>query len=151
MSMQVRRRHIPANILIALVIGAWPASAPGATKPERATTASSCGNLSVNAGRYGGRQALRVIVLGRDNCSEATRVTRAFFGKMATNQCGRLNNFCDLTFPGGWSCSIFFAAESRETGGASARCYQTKTATKVRLYPITSHKSAFTTPRGAAP
>jgi hypothetical protein len=60
-------------------------------------------------------------------------VVRAYFSKMAAGDCGKLNNFCNLQFPGGWDCSIFFATESQETGGAIAGCAR-KTGAKIRLY-----------------
>ena len=79
---------------------------------------------------------MRIVALGRVSCGEARDLARVYFARMAAGRCGRLNNFCDLTLPKGWSCSIFFAAESREAGGASSGCFRAATAAKVRFYEV---------------
>jgi hypothetical protein len=78
------------------------------------------------------RETLRIKVLGGVSCREATRLTRTYFADMASGRCGRANNFCDLELPGGWSCSLFFVAESREAGGAGAGC--ARGSARVRIY-----------------
>jgi hypothetical protein len=95
--------------------------------------AAACSNLTVNAGKYGGKQTLRFALKGHVSCSEAHHVVEAFYRKAAANRCGFHNMYCNLQFSGGWDCSFFFATESKETGGAIAGCARSAR-DKVRLY-----------------
>lgn len=85
---------------------------------------------------------MRVVALGRVSCREALHLARAYYGRLAANRCGRLNNFCDLALPGGWSCSIFFAPESRKAGGAGAGCFRASSGAKVRFYSAGTARGA---------
>src|SRR5436305_5095522 len=107
--------------LFAATVAAATMICLAATAPSQAATAArSCSTVTLNAGHYGGLQSVRVAKLGRVSCREALHLARVYYGRLAANRCGRLNNFCNLRLSGGWSCSVFFAAESKEAGGASA-------------------------------
>lgn len=113
----------------------WAAGVTGALASVGATASAKCSTVKVNPGeRYGGRQTLRVATVGRVSCGKARHLTGAYFHKLGAGECGRLNNFCDLTLAGGWSCSLFFATETQETGGAIAGC--ARGAERVRMYPV---------------
>jgi hypothetical protein len=111
-------------------------SGRSAQATARGEAASACSAETVNAGRYGGEQTLRFVLIGSASCSKARRLVHAYYSKMAAGGCGRLNNFCNLQFSGGWDCSLFFATESEETGGAIAGC--ARTGAKIRLYRVNS-------------
>lgn len=117
-----------ATVGTVVALAVIPAGSPSAS----GRVAKACPNQAVNGGKVLGRETLRVVVIGRVSCREAHRRVSAYFHQMAAGGCGKLNNFCDLSFPGGWACSIFFAAESRETGGAIAGCAHNHA--RIRLY-----------------
>ena len=118
-----------AAIILVLALTGTGAQASGAR------IASACPKETVNGANVG-KLTLRFVLIGRVSCDKARRLARAYFNKRAAGQCGKQNNFCVLQFPGGWDCSIFFAAESQETGGATAGCAQT--GAKIRLYKATN-------------
>jgi hypothetical protein len=135
-SMRKRLCFVPVIVLVALALMSTGA---GATGDGQAT--SACSNVTVNGGKYVGQLTLTFGLVGRVSCNEAHSVVRAYFRKMAAGQCGAQNNFCNLQFAGGWDCSIFFATESQETGGAIYGC--ARPGAKIRLYkaspPATTH------------
>lgn len=100
---------------------------------EGARTASSCSNLTLNAGTYGGKKTLRLVAIGV-SCTKGRHLAEAFYRRAAGGGCGSHNQYCNLTLSGRWKCSFFFATESKETGGAISGCAHTGRE-KVRLYP----------------
>ena len=134
----------PPHRIVAMLAAAAVAAAAGTSLgalgiASAATTARSCSTLTLNAGRYGGVQAVRVVTLGRVSCGEGLHLAKVYWGKLAANRCGRVNNFCNLNLPGGWSCGMFFATESKEAGGASAGCFRASNGAKVRFYATAAH------------
>jgi hypothetical protein len=127
---------VVAVALLGALLAAGTPGALGATGAGgEASASASCSTVRVNPGkRYGGKQRLRVKAVGRVSCGKARHLTRAYYHKMGAGKCGRLNNFCDLSLAGGWSCSLFFATETQETGGAIAGC--ARRSARVRMYPV---------------
>ncbi len=120
---------------VVLLAALWTAGVTGALASVSASASARCSTVKVNPGkRYGGKQTLRVATVGRVPCGKARHLTRAYFRKMGAGKCGHLNNFCDLRLAGGWSCSLFSAIETQETGGAIAGC--ARRAERVRMYPV---------------
>lgn len=113
-------------LALALIATGAPASA------ERGRAASVCSKLTVNAGRYGGKQTVRVVLIGRVSCAHAHGLVGSFYHMVASGRCEGAH--CNVRLPGGWDCSFFSAAESRETGGAISGCFHTSRE-KIRLYP----------------
>jgi hypothetical protein len=109
---------------------------------DGARTASSCPNLTVNAGSYGGKQALRLVAIGV-SCAKGRHLAEGFYRKVASGACKTGGAHCNLQFPGSWDCSMFFAAERNETGGAISGCARTERE-KIRLYPTKRHPSKAT-------
>ena len=132
--MRTRLGVISVGIIVALALLASGAQATGGGR-----VASACSNETVNGGRYVGKLTLRFGLIGSVSCNEAHSVVRAYFRKMAAGQCGAQNNFCNLQFAGGWDCSIFFATESQEAGGAIYGC--ARPGAKIRLYKVSSPAS----------
>ena len=129
-------RKGPSFIPVAVIVALAFVTPCVAASDRGGRVASVCSNVTVNGGKYVGQLTLRFVLIGRVSCSEARRLVRAYFRKMAAGQCGVQNNFCNLQFPGGWDCSIFFATESQETGGAVAGCARSEHE-KIRLYKVT--------------
>jgi hypothetical protein len=100
---------------------------------EGARTAGSCPNLTVNAGKYGGKKTLRLVAIGV-SCTKGRHLAEAFYRKAAGGGCESHGVHCDLSFPGRWNCGFFFATETKETGGAISGCFHTSRE-KLRLYP----------------
>jgi hypothetical protein len=122
--------------LVAVVVaGLAPASSTGRVT-NQAKSKAGCPPVHLN-GRQGG-ETVRFRRIGHVSCATAHRLARDYFHKIATGQCGQLNNFCDLTIRG-WACSIFFATESRQAGGASAGCSQERGGAKVRFFTSRAH------------
>jgi hypothetical protein len=115
----------------ALLFGAARASARSA----------ACAREQVNAGKYLGELTLRFGLIGHVSCTAAHHLARTYFHKFATGQCGQQNNFCDLTF-NGWSCSLFFATEVQQTGGAKAGCAREHGGARVRFYWASAQQRA---------
>jgi hypothetical protein len=93
--------------------------------------------------RSSGRKAEAAVQAARPRLlREGDRLVRVYFHTMGTGGCGQLNNFCLLSFPGGWSCSIFSAGESQQAGGAMAGC--ARTGAKIRLFKARRTRSART-------
>jgi hypothetical protein len=130
---------IPVGIVVALALMVTGASATNGG----GRVATACSNVTVNGGRYVGKLTLRFGLIGRVSCNEAHSVVRAYYRKMAAGRCGAQNNFCNLQFIGGWDCSIFFAAETKETGGAIAGC--ARPGAKIRLYKAARPTGTHTT------
>jgi len=106
----IRTVVVVAAILVGVLV---------ATSPAGAARVRSCPKVTVNGGKnFGGRTALLVKVLGHVSCAKAHRVTRAWYRRIAAGDCALGGNFCLLSVPGGWSCSIFPSAEEAQTGGA---------------------------------
>lgn len=134
--MPKRRVRICVVLLLALALLSTGAMASGAS------AATACSGLSVNTGHSPGKKAVRLTLIGRVSCVEAHRLVTSWFGKVAAGRCGRANNFCNLQFPGGWDCSFFFAAESREAAGATAGCARVhggRVDAKIRIYENGAH------------
>jgi hypothetical protein len=125
---------ISVGVALAVSLLVMPAGATGAGR-----AASACPNATVNGGKDVGNLTLRFVLLGSVSCDEAHRLIRAFFSHAATGPCE--GTLCLTAFPGSWTCGYFFAAESKETGGAIAGCYQTTTGVRVRVYKA-SHVTA---------
>jgi hypothetical protein len=134
--MRIRLGVISVGIIVALALLASGAQATGGGR-----VASACSNETVNGGRYVGKLTIRLGLVGRVSCDEAHRVIRTYFREMSAGHCGVQNNFCDLVLPGGWGCSIFPAAEEKETSGAFVGCYEMATGAKIRVYKVSRPKS----------
>jgi hypothetical protein len=105
----------------------------GAQATRGARIASTCSNETVNGGKYIGELTLRFGLIGSVTCDEAHRLVRAFFGKLASPECGTPKNFGSCIgqqFPGGWGCEIF--SEAQQMGGVIAAC--ARTGATIRLY-----------------
>jgi hypothetical protein len=112
---------------------------------EGARTARSCPNLTVNAGKYGGKKTLRLVAIGV-SCTKGRHLAEAFYRKAAGGGCKSHGVHCDLSFPGRWNCGFFFATETKETGGAISGCFHTRRE-KIRLYPTKGRRpSSFMSP-----
>ena len=85
---------------------------------------------------------MRFVLLGSVSCAEAHQVVGAYFRKMRTGQCGRLNNFCALTLPGSWYCSIFSAGVSATAGGAMLGCANPRTSARIRVFNVAGGRAA---------
>jgi hypothetical protein len=121
----IRTVAVVAAILVGVLV---------ATSPAGAARVRSCPKVTVNGGKdFGGRTALLVKVLGNVSCAKARRVTRAWYRRIAAGDCALGGNFCLLSVPGGWSCSIVPAAEEAQTGGAPLGC--ARGSARIRLYP----------------
>lgn len=131
-----------------VVAAAIPAAPVPAHASGYASASAACSSVRVDAGRYGGKQTLRVVTIGRVSCPSARHVTRLYYRRMAAGKCGRLNNFCDLILPGGWSCSIFSATEVQETGGAGVGC--ARGSARIRLFGTNSASRVARTGTSAA-
>jgi hypothetical protein len=142
---RIARMTVMTGVLIAALA---PASS-AIPVTSRAESASACAHESVNGGRYVGPLTLRFGLVGHVSCATARRLARSYFHKVATGQCGQLNNFCDLEVDG-WSCSIFFATESQETGGAAAGCAEAHGGAKVRFYRLGGEGQSAETVRTVA-
>lgn len=102
-----------------------------------AGASSACPNETVEIGLPPEEVTLRVVSKGSVSCDKALRLTHAYFHDAASGKrCEGTR--CIIQYSGRWSCSYFSAAESQETGGAIAGCYQTSTRARVRLYEIPS-------------
>jgi hypothetical protein len=95
--------------------------------------ARACSTLRLDVGEPLGRVTVRFKLFGHVTCAKAHSRARAYFRKVVAHQCGRLNNFCNLSFAGGWNCSIFSAGESQTAGGAFAGCARSAR-TKFRMF-----------------
>jgi hypothetical protein len=127
-------RKVVSITTVAIVVAlaaAGSAAAFGAIGNSKA--APVCSNETVEVAHVG-KLTIRFGLMGRVSCGEAHRVIRKYFHEMSAGHCGALNNFCDLALSGGWDCSIFPAAEEKETGGAFAGCYRMTTGGRIRLY-----------------
>ena len=135
--MVIAERRAGVGFVVLVVCIALAALGSGASVSQAATT---CSNQTVDGGRFVGKVTLRVVLIGRVSCERAHRVVRAYYRKMAAGGCGQLNNFCALSFPGGWSCSIFSFGVSQTAGGAGAGCARAAPAAKIRLYKTAGHR-----------
>ena len=120
-----RLGFIPVGIVIALALAL---TSTGAQATGGGRIASTCSNETVNGGKYVGELTVRFVLTGSVTCDEAHRLVRAYFGKLAAAQCGKLNNFavCDLQLAGGWGCEFYPPGEKRiEQGGVIAACGRT--------------------------
>jgi hypothetical protein len=131
-------------VLVGLVAAALASTSSAAPVMGRARSAAACAPVRVNGGQGVGTQTVRFKLIGHVSCATAQGLARTYFHKIATGQCGQLNNFCDLRL-GGWDCSIFFATESQETGGASAGCARERGSARVRFYTSSPHHQAAET------
>jgi hypothetical protein len=122
--------------------------APGSGGGSVSEAATRCSNLTVDGGRFVGELTLRVVLLGRVSCAKAHRVVRAYYRKIKAGRCSEGGNFCLLSFPGGWSCSIFSYGVSQTAGGAMAGCAKARSGARIRLYKArpTSHLKQFLSP-----
>jgi hypothetical protein len=108
-----------AGLAGAAAFAAFANAAPGV--PVGVPAAAGCANLTLDIGAPLGRIPVRFVLIGNVTCIKAHSLARAYFRKLAARQCGELNNFCNLRFPGGWACSVFPAAQSRGAIGGCAR------------------------------
>lgn len=136
------KRIVLAALVVCLALVALAPSASGG--------APKCSNLTVSAGPSVGKLTVRLGLLGHVSCATAQRVVKRYFKRLNAGQCGELNNFCALTFPDGWSCSIFPAALEKSLGGAFVGCATSDT-TKVRVFKAkrktgTLHLAQFLSP-----
>lgn len=129
--MAVADRRAGVGLVVLVVCLALAALGSGGAVSQAATR---CSNQTVDGGRFVGKLTLRVVRLGHVSCAKAHRVVRAYYRKMAAGECGELNNFCALSFPGGWSCSIFSFGVSQTAGGAMAGCARGTPKARIRLY-----------------
>jgi hypothetical protein len=125
--MRARQGFTAAGVVVALALSVTAAQATS----EAPRSAAACSNQTLTLN--GKPTALRFGLIGNVTCSEAHSVVRAYLLKEEARQCGDDNNFCNLTFPGGWSCSIFFATESEEAGGAVFGCARSDARIRVFL------------------
>src|SRR5437879_3201455 len=114
-------RIVRMTIMVGVAIAMLASSSSAARVTTRATSTAACAKEQVNGGQYLGELTLRFGLIGRVSCATAHRLAHTYFHKFATGQCGQQNNFCNLTFDG-WSCSLFFATEVQQAGGAKAGC-----------------------------
>lgn len=129
--MRARHGFVAGGVVVALALSVTTAQA---TDGARSVTA--CSNQTLT---YAGKPtALRFGLIGNVSCSEAHRVVRDYLLKEEGGQCGTGNNFCNLSFPGGWNCSIFFATESQEAGGAAFGCARSDA--KIRVFVASAKK-----------
>ena len=101
--------------------------------------ATTCSNQTVDGGRFVGKLTLRVVLIGRVSCAKAHSLVRTYYRRMAAGDC-EANNFCLLSFPGGWNCSIFSFGQSQTAGGAMAGCARGGAGPKIRLYKARSDR-----------
>jgi hypothetical protein len=127
------RRAAGSAAVVAVVLGVAAGAAPVVHGSPASHGAAACSSISVDGGKYLGRLTLRLVLFGPVTCDKAHRLVRAYFRKYAAGQCGKDNNFCNLSFAGGWTCSFFSAGESQTAGGAFAGCARSAH-TKIRLY-----------------
>ncbi len=129
--MRARHGFIAGGVVVALALSVTAAQAT-----ERARSVAACSNQTLS---FAGKPtALRFGLIGNVSCSEAHSVVRAYLLKEEGGQCGHDNNFCNLSFPGGWDCSIFFATESQQTGGAVFGCARSDA--KIRVFKASAGK-----------
>jgi hypothetical protein len=144
----MRSRLSVAVLAIAFAI-TLATSAPAAHGSGRrlgaARLATACPNLSVYAGKVTGTLNLRFQLNGAVSCQEAHRLIAEFFKRAVAGRCE--GTVCLVQLPKGWSCSYFFATESKETGGALAGCARAATGAKIRVYkagtataPVPKHR-----------
>jgi hypothetical protein len=140
-------RIVRMVVLVGVVVaGLAPASSAGPVT-SRTKIAAACAPVRVDGGQGAGTQSVRLKLIGHVSCATARRLARTYFHKIAAGQCGQFNNFCDLKIQG-WYCSIFFATESQQTGGASAGCAQERGGAKVRFYTSRAQHQGADTVRG---
>lgn len=136
-------------ILVGLVVAALAATASAVPVTSTARSAPHCMPVRVNGGQGLGRVTVRLGRIGDVSCATARHLAHTYFHKIATGQCGQQNNFCDLSFQG-WDCSIFFATESQQAGGAAAGCARVRGGARVRFF-YKYHAATVTVGRLAAP
>lgn len=142
-------RIVRMAVLVGLVVAALAPTSSAVPVTSRASSAAACAPVRVNGGQGLAKVTVRLGLIGHVSCATAHRLARTYFHKIATGQCGQQNNFCDLSFQG-WDCSIFFATESQQAGGAAAGCAQERGRARVRFF-YKYHLAAVTAERFAAP
>jgi hypothetical protein len=126
-------RAAPIAPIVALVVLLGASTGHAATR---------CATQRVDGGQVGGRLTVRTTLLGSVTCAGAHRIVATYFHKMKTGQCGRLNNFCNLTLAGDWNCSIFSAGVSATAGGAAAGCANQHTSARIRIFVVARRRPA---------
>jgi hypothetical protein len=111
--------------------------------PPAAHAASSCANVTYRPGPSGHKMRVRFGLIGPVSCATAHALSRRYFHKFTNGGCAPGGNFCVLQL-GPWACSIFFATEIQETGGAFGGCYRAKpTRAQFRWYPAGQRRKAL--------
>ena len=128
-------------VAIALLVAVGARDAAASAAPGSAT-AARCAHQRVDGGPIGGPRTVRFVLLGSVSCARAHQVVGAYFHKMKTGQCGRLNNFCALMLPGSWYCSIFSAGVSATAGGAMLGCANQRTSARIRVFNVAGGRAA---------
>lgn len=129
-------------IVLAIGVSGAQARTTGADPSALARSAEACSNASVYGGSFVGTLTLRFELLGAVSCETAHELINAFFARAVTGPCE--GTTCITELPGGWTCSYFFAAESQETGGALAGCYQASSGTRIRVFNASQGASQST-------
>lgn len=142
-------RIVRVAVLVGLVVAALAPTSSAVPVTSRASSAAACAPVRVSGGPGVGTKTVRFGLSGHVSCATAHRLARTYFHKIATGQCGKQNNFCDLSFQG-WDCSIFFATESQQAGGAAAGCARERGGARVRFF-YKYHLATVTVERFAVP
>jgi hypothetical protein len=130
---RVIRRRATVVVLLAIICAIFAASwSVALARPSDARITTACPNLTVYAGKVVGTVNLRFELIGAVSCQEARRLIAEFFKRAVAGRCE--GTACLVQLPKGWSCSYFFATESKETGGALAGCAQAAAGAKIRVY-----------------
>lgn len=113
-------RHIAVVGCLLVAIGVWialpPASATAA-KQHRACPKQTSKNA------LGDQWSWRAVLHGKVSCQEAIRTEHRYIRAVHEGQCP--TRICDVTFPGGWTCSSLNAVEEQELGnGKVGGCYR---------------------------
>ena len=141
-------RIVRIAVLVGLAVAALAPASSAVPVTSRARSAAACASVRVNGSQGLAKITVRLGLIGHVSCATAQHLARTYFHKIAAGQCGQENNFCDLSFQG-WDCSIFFATESQQAGGAGAGCAKERGGPRVRFFY--KYRGAAVTVRLAAP
>ena len=110
--------------------------------PPPAHAAPGCANRTLRM-FAGQKMHVRFGLIGPVSCARAHSLTSRYFAKTRHGGCANHGNFCVLQL-GAWSCSIFFAAETEQAGGAFGGCYRAKpTRAQIRWYDARERRHAL--------
>jgi hypothetical protein len=109
------------GVVIILAVALATVASAGAQATGGGQAASACSNDTYNGGKYVGKETFRFVLKGNVSCTEAHRTMGEYVRALAAGRCP--SRICDeVSFPGGWTCSVLSSVESHEDGGLVGGC-----------------------------